>query len=249
MTEFITLISFSYPSELIAPRGLLESEGIACFVKDELTVQIHNFYSNAIGGIRLEVKKTDYERAKKILIETGYLNEENTTASNFWSKIDDRINNFTLLNKFRVELRFILLLGMLLSFILFTTIAIISFSHKTPEISANTYLSEYNWCLSHISHKGKKYAPKTVRPKGLLIPFRNGCRENIWFHGDGEIYIPGFGTRIIKGQWRISKETLTIKNLDTLQHIFSGDYQIERSPNKLTLVSDNTTMHCYYGVY
>ena len=45
----------------------VESYGIECLAKDELTVQIHNFYSQAIGGIRLQVRANDIERAKEIL--------------------------------------------------------------------------------------------------------------------------------------------------------------------------------------
>jgi hypothetical protein len=76
----VVLTTFTYPSELIAARGRLEYEGINCFVKDELTVQIYNFYSTAIGGITLEVMQSDFEKGRKILIETGFLMPENASS-------------------------------------------------------------------------------------------------------------------------------------------------------------------------
>lgn len=51
--------------------GKLESEGISVQIKDELTAQVNNFYSNAIGGVKVLVAENDYNRAIEILIETG----------------------------------------------------------------------------------------------------------------------------------------------------------------------------------
>jgi len=75
MENRVLLTTFTYPSELIAARGLLESEGIECFVRDELTAQIHNFYATAIGGIRMEVWPQDFERANQILVDSGFMYE------------------------------------------------------------------------------------------------------------------------------------------------------------------------------
>ncbi|MDR2814047.1 MAG: DUF2007 domain-containing protein [Prevotellaceae bacterium] len=92
--SYITVFSFTYPSEVMIVRGRLESEGIECFVKDELTVQVNPFYSNAIGGIKLQVKESDLEQAVKILKEVGYIKEEDLqppksleTLHNIFSKI------------------------------------------------------------------------------------------------------------------------------------------------------------------
>jgi len=50
-------------------RSKLEANDIQCFSRDELTVQVHNFYSNAVGGVKLEVMEQDVERALAILKE------------------------------------------------------------------------------------------------------------------------------------------------------------------------------------
>jgi hypothetical protein len=53
-------------------RTLLESYPIKCVVNDELTVQVHNFYSNAIGGIALSVTKMTSPQAERLLEEHGF---------------------------------------------------------------------------------------------------------------------------------------------------------------------------------
>ncbi len=53
--------------------GLLESENIRCWLKDENTVTIDPILTNAVGGIKLMVAKDQLTRAKEILalIESG----------------------------------------------------------------------------------------------------------------------------------------------------------------------------------
>ena len=73
--QLVTVISFFYPHETGIPRSLLESEGIECFVHDENIISVHPFYSNAIGGVRLQVRESDAQRAIEILREGGFINE------------------------------------------------------------------------------------------------------------------------------------------------------------------------------
>lgn len=71
--DLVLLHQFTYPNELYLAKARLKSEGIACVVRDEMTVQVHNFMSNAIGGIRLEVRKEDVELAYMILVDGGFI--------------------------------------------------------------------------------------------------------------------------------------------------------------------------------
>lgn len=66
-------MTFTLPQEAYVARSLLEAEGILTFLKDEMTVQIHNFYSNTIGGVKLQVPERDVDNALKLLAEGGYL--------------------------------------------------------------------------------------------------------------------------------------------------------------------------------
>jgi len=47
----------------------LESEDIECWLQDENTVTINPILTNALGGIKLLVKKEDFSRARQIFWE------------------------------------------------------------------------------------------------------------------------------------------------------------------------------------
>ena len=80
--QFITVLTVTYAHEIAVIRSRLESEGITCFVQDELTVQVNPFYSNAIGGVKLQVLSRDLSRAIEILKEAGYIFGENPVEPN-----------------------------------------------------------------------------------------------------------------------------------------------------------------------
>lgn len=72
MENWETILTFTYPQEAHIAQGFLESEGVDSILTDELTVQVQNFYSNAIGGVKLQVKQEDIEKASSILKNGGY---------------------------------------------------------------------------------------------------------------------------------------------------------------------------------
>ena len=45
----------------------LGGSGIAAFVRDEHTVNMQWLYSNAIGGVKIEVAEADFKRAREVL--------------------------------------------------------------------------------------------------------------------------------------------------------------------------------------
>jgi len=75
MDKYITVLTATYTPELAVIRSRLESEGITCSTKDELTVQVQPFISNAIGGVKLQVKESDLNQTVEILKEAGYTND------------------------------------------------------------------------------------------------------------------------------------------------------------------------------
>jgi hypothetical protein len=81
INQFTTVAYFVLPHEAAVPCALLESEGIACFLRNESTIQSYNFYSNAIGGVQLQVKTEDAERALEILRIGGFLGKNPTQES------------------------------------------------------------------------------------------------------------------------------------------------------------------------
>jgi DNA-directed RNA polymerase subunit RPC12/RpoP len=74
--EIVTIRTFDnyFSANILLTR--LRYAGIQCFLKDEYTVTIDPLLSNAIGGIKLVVNKTDEAETRKILLffDTGYTN-------------------------------------------------------------------------------------------------------------------------------------------------------------------------------
>jgi type III secretory pathway lipoprotein EscJ len=66
-------MTFTYPMELAVLRTRLEADGIECLVLDELTVQANPLYSNAVGGVKLQVRESDIQKAVEILKDGGYI--------------------------------------------------------------------------------------------------------------------------------------------------------------------------------
>ncbi|MDR0811001.1 MAG: DUF2007 domain-containing protein [Paludibacter sp.] len=92
--KLVTVLTVSYPSELAIIRGRLEADGIECFVQDELTTQVSPFYSNAIGGVKLQVRESDAPQAIEFLKETGYLCEEDFQPSKMIVFLDKILSKF-----------------------------------------------------------------------------------------------------------------------------------------------------------
>jgi hypothetical protein len=67
MDSLVTVRTFTYAHEAAIARSLLRAEEIFCFLKDELTIQANPFYSNALGGVKLQVRGQDADRAAEIL--------------------------------------------------------------------------------------------------------------------------------------------------------------------------------------
>ena len=97
--KFITVLTFTFPYEVAIVRGRLESEGITCFVQDELTAQVHPFYSNAIGGVKLQVKENDLKPAIEILKETGYIKEKDLQLPEESIRLNKILSKIPIINK------------------------------------------------------------------------------------------------------------------------------------------------------
>lgn len=109
---FITIKTASYPTELYTCKSLLESEGIQCFIRNENTLQMAPFYSNALGGVQLQVDEEDALHAIEILKEAGQLNEQEFEPSDFWKNTNLLTRDLPFMKKLPVELRLIIILGL-----------------------------------------------------------------------------------------------------------------------------------------
>ena len=65
----VTIARYSLPYEAHLARSRLDAEGIPAFVADEHTIGMQWLYSNALGGVRLQVPEPCVEEARRILAE------------------------------------------------------------------------------------------------------------------------------------------------------------------------------------
>ncbi len=63
----VTIATFSYPAQAHVARTKLETEGILAFVADDNLIAADWLYSNAVGGVKLQVSEQNAERALEIL--------------------------------------------------------------------------------------------------------------------------------------------------------------------------------------
>ncbi len=67
--SLVTIARFSKPEEAHLLRLRLGAGGVEAYVQDENLVQMDWLYSNAIGGVRVQIAEEDEERAEEILRE------------------------------------------------------------------------------------------------------------------------------------------------------------------------------------
>lgn len=110
-----TVATFSYAHEMGLVRSKLESEGIECFVQDELTAQTYIF--NAVGGMKLQVRPEDAERASRIIREMGVFDAPRQSGSkmNTFERITRRMPMLGNLNVIIRFFAFLVLLAVIFS--------------------------------------------------------------------------------------------------------------------------------------
>lgn len=67
MNNFKTIAIFQYPTEYAVLQLLFDQEEIRYVFMNETMISVFPFYSNAIGGIRLQVHVEDIELAKELM--------------------------------------------------------------------------------------------------------------------------------------------------------------------------------------
>jgi hypothetical protein len=70
LRRLVTVRSYRDLAAAYAARSLLESAGIQAWIADENLVRMHWFYSNLVGGLRLQVAESDEAASCEILEQT-----------------------------------------------------------------------------------------------------------------------------------------------------------------------------------
>lgn len=68
--ELITIASFTDYIQANVAKTKIESEGIDCWLADDIIVTLNWFYSRVYGGVKLKVRGSDVDSAKSALEDT-----------------------------------------------------------------------------------------------------------------------------------------------------------------------------------
>lgn len=67
MESFKTIAIFNYQHETVVLKHLLEQEEIPYYFENEMTLSVVPMYTSALGGIKLRIHPSDFERVQQIL--------------------------------------------------------------------------------------------------------------------------------------------------------------------------------------
>lgn len=70
--ELITLQTFQLAHKAYLLKSILNSDGIESYIYDEYLVTANPMYSNTVGGIKLKIRKRDFELACQVLKGTEH---------------------------------------------------------------------------------------------------------------------------------------------------------------------------------
>jgi hypothetical protein len=66
--KLVTVARYSMPYEANLAKSILDSAGIPAFVADEFTIGMNWLYSNALGGVKLQVPESLAFDAQELLV-------------------------------------------------------------------------------------------------------------------------------------------------------------------------------------
>jgi|JI6StandDraft_1071083.scaffolds.fasta_scaffold201290_1 hypothetical protein len=236
VNKYITILTFTYSHEMVMARALLESHEIECSIQDELTTQVVPFYSNAIGGIKLQVQEGDLQKAIRLLIDAGYMDERDLQPEKPLFDIDKFTSKFPIVKKAGFEMRLLLV-------VISVIVVVASIVYFVTLPSAFERLTKNDWCLSKVTYKNKNYLPQTNNI--LKITGMGFCDESITFKKNGTVTLPGFQSPMVRGNWRLEDDLLHISSEDTFAFVYNGIYHIDFNNATLELKSSHTRLYCH----
>jgi hypothetical protein len=110
MNNWVTIATFNYAHQAALLKGRIESEGLLCNIKDELIVNTNPLYSNAIGGVKVQVRDCDVQNVIPLLKELGYNVEADASFEKLVTKVVRFTQKIPIINKYSLERRYTLLM-------------------------------------------------------------------------------------------------------------------------------------------
>lgn len=236
MEDWITIRSFAFVTDLILIQGKLESEEIEYRLLDEFTVQVDPLVSPAVGGVKLQVKEADIERAREILVDFGYLPSKPPAPSKLHLFTERITKNIPYLNRVEVDHRLFIIVAAIV-ILIFIVLGFQSINSIEDKIISN------DWCITSIIHKNQELSPNTLSEGIILII--DGCSEKLVFKDHNWLSLPGYDSESVYAKWKIESKTLTIIDSDDFTSIYDGSYRIKLKGSQLILTSDNTILTCH----
>ena len=92
MEKLVNIRTFSQSTDFEMVKSYLESMGIECFGRDEITNRA--YLANVNGGVKLDVRASQAEEAIKLLMEGGYLKPEDFEPTPEFKFVDKILSKF-----------------------------------------------------------------------------------------------------------------------------------------------------------
>lgn len=245
MNNWITVITFTYPHEAHLVKGFLESNGIETQITDELTAQVNNFYSNAIGGVKINVHESDFEIAYRFLVESGYIIESETAENPLLERVLNWSAKLPFIGKAKLGYRMLSLVG-LFSILIAIPVFVLIIPSKRERLTENL------WCVKRIEYQGTELI---VSPNNLIQIGNSGnCNTILNFSKDGIVTLPSVEIFPYRASWRLEKDSIFITDkkgkIDAEyqvsdKEIYNRAYALHIKDNSLTLKSEDLEISAY----
>ncbi len=252
MNDWVTIAAFQYAHQAAMLKGRLESDGILCNIKDELTATTYVFYGNVIGGVKVQVRENDIKLVIPIMKELGYNIEDDGNYETQVTKVVRFTQKIPIINKLPLEKRYMVLIIAIA--IIIGIICTVFYFIMRPTISEQ--LKDTSWCINEIVYKGKSYQPKSTDQRIVIVPLGGSqCNEQMSFYHD--LNLPGINCSSITCNWHVISDSLVLHESDTthimrnvavtwdymMKTVYHGPFSVKINRRQIVLQSQNTTIY------
>lgn len=254
MPEFVTIATFTLPHEAAVPKALLESEGFRCYLLNESTLEVNPFYSNAIGGVQLQVLAEDEDRARELLRVSGFSEKPAMEKSQLleddpepWKNAPGAEENSAALERHEQRPRSLLWKGFGIVLLIAALGSAGVFLFTRPKEPAkpdfNEQLTQHHWYLQEMTKTGtirmKNQLVTDLLPKTTTTASFKASGQELIFQPEGKLV---FSSTSSAGLWSIRNDTIVIGGFHD-QEIFAGKYGLSLiNDHNIALVTDTTSI-------
>lgn len=239
MEDWITIISVDLPIDAQLIKVQLELHEIEVEILDELTTDIAPFYSQAMGGIRIQVQKKNLQAATELLQYLGHLKAETKKTNPFIKALISFSEKIPFIKALRIELRLLIILTTILAIFIVPIVLL-----NQPKF-ADKIIGK-NWCVTNVYYQNNEIIVDDSY--GLL--YMNDCGTFLTFDVNGNVNMSIYRDLTPPTQWKETKSGLYLsvnkKNPRWPgKFYFEGEYRIKIEGKRLELWSKTMYIICY----